>query len=381
MPVGKAAGLAVGRHAAAMPLERRQDDSSSSTALTASPASVPSGAASAASTTSSLSAGEALTTASAVLSDGSNGPFTITKILSIPAFTATATTPYKAHGVNATVTKPGTSTYTSENYLETASATAPGIPDNELTACKIVNSTGDNGPFCSPIHEQNLWVGYTYSLTWNSALFPLNASDQNLVDEYVVLRYADGSQDVAWSSPLTLHGTGYVNVNMNKDWLLGAPGNDTTSGQNLTMFLGSSAESPVKGPTISLTVNPRTLPRVLIPKISNKYGLEIGLPVGIVGALMVIFAIWCGMRKHDRSWKDIGHTGKDYMARRRRRGGGGRRGGGKGGDIQLNDWETSPNGDQFTDEPYQGGSKNAFRDEIKRQREEDDGLKRTVTSY
>ena len=301
---------------------------------------------------------------------------------------------YLAPGVNGTEIKPATTTLTASEYLVTANATAPGIPSNELTACQINGTGHDNGPFCSPIHAQELWAGYTYGgrlgvsttsadanaiqVTWNPALFSANGT------ESVVLRYQGGSEDVVWTSPEVKNGKGYVNMNMDKAWLLGAPGNDSTSGQNITLSLVSSGGKNVtNGPMISLVVNPKTLTPVLIPKIASKYGLEIGLPVGLVGALIIILAIWCGMRKHDRSWRDAGIHGKDYMARRRRRGGGGRRGGGKGGEIQLNDWESERGHDvdQFTDEPYRGGSGNAFQDEIKRQRQEDDTLKRTVTSF
>lgn len=46
--------------------------------------------------------------------------------------------------------------------LATSNATVPGIPQNDLTACRVNGSEPDNGPFCSPIHDQNLWTGYTY---------------------------------------------------------------------------------------------------------------------------------------------------------------------------------------------------------------------------
>lgn len=131
------------------------------------------------------------------------------------------------------------------------------------------------------------------------------------------------------------------------------------------------------GPMISLVVNPATLPRVLLPKLPTKYGLEVGLPVGIVAAMLIILAIWCGMRKHDRSWKDIKGHGKDYMSRRQRRRG--RKG--KDGGIQLEEMSHPRNQDAFSDEPYTGGSGNAFRDEVARQREEDDRYRGNITSF
>lgn len=87
----------------------------------------------------------------------------MTDHITVPEFTATKTTPYTAHGVNATITKTGTSVYTALDYLATANATAPGIPKNELTACQINGTEHDNGPFCSPIHLQNLFVSFTYA--------------------------------------------------------------------------------------------------------------------------------------------------------------------------------------------------------------------------
>lgn len=52
--------------------------------------------------------------------------------------------------------------------LETANATVPGIPPNDLTACRVNGTDSDNGPFCSPIHGQNLWTGYTYGGKWEA---------------------------------------------------------------------------------------------------------------------------------------------------------------------------------------------------------------------
>lgn len=163
---------------------------------------------------------------------------------------------------------------------------------------------------------------------------------------------------------------------MDKSWLLGAPGNDSTSGQNATFYIASGPANFTTGPMISLVVDPSTLPRVLIPKLPKKYGLEIGLPIGIVAALLVILAIVCGMRKHNRHWKDVKGTGKDYMARRQRK-----RGRQDGGGIQLEELSNPRNQDAFSDEPYTGGSGNAFRDEVARQREEDDRYRGRLTSY
>ena len=212
-------------------------------------------------------------------------------------------------------------------------------------------------------------------MTWNPTLFPANGSDA------IVVRYDDGTQDVVWNSSLLPNGKGYVNINMDKTWLLGQQGNDSRSGQNMTFYLQSDAQvesqNITKGPTISLVVDPSSLPRILIPKLPNRLGLEIGAPIGIFAALIIVLAIWCGMRKHDRSWGDIKGHGKDYMARRARR-----RGlSSKEGGIQLEDYGSSRGPDAFSDEPHLVGSGNAFRDEIAKQRGEDDRYRPTVYSY
>jgi len=177
------------------------------------------------------------------------------------------------------------------------------------------------------------------------------------------------------------HGNGYLNLNMDIAWLRGQPGNDSRSGQNMTLYLQSdpehAPENITKGPTISLVVNPSTLPRILIPKLPSRYGLEIGLPIGVVAALIIILALWCNMKRHDRSWRDIRGHGKDYMARRSRR----RGRAGKEGAIQLEDYGSRRGHDTFSDQPYIGGNSNVFRDEIAKQRAEDDRFRPTVHSY
>lgn len=164
---------------------------------------------------------------------------------------------------------------------------------------------------------------------------------------------------------------------MDKAWLMGAPGNDSTSGQNITFYLIPGAQNPVTGPTISLVVNPSTLPPVLIQKLPSKLGLEIGLPIGVAAALLIILALFCGMRKHHRSWRDITGHGRDYMARRARRRGTAFKESG----IQLEEYNYPQSKDAFSDEPYTGGSGNAFRDEVARQRAEDDRSRSYMTSF
>ena len=201
------------------------------------------------------------------------------------------------------------------------------------------------------------------------------------MSDFVILRYDDGTQDVVWNSSLIEPLHGYVNINMQEAWLNGKPGNDSSSGQNMTLYLQSDPlHSPgniTKGPSISLVVNPKTLPRVLIPKLPARLGLEIGLPIGVVAAFIIIIALWCGSKRHNKSWGDLRGHGKDYMARRARR----RGVPGKEGAIQLEDYGSPRGQDSFSDEPYSGGTGNAFRDEIAKQREEDDRYRPTVHSY
>ncbi|KAL6712795.1 hypothetical protein ACLMJK_009636 [Lecanora helva] len=359
-------------------LGRRQEDSST---VSASPASTAASAAAATTDkpdTTSITSGASSSAAAAASTSASpteNHDHTVTVTFSTPQFTATKTTAYIAPGVNATDTKTGTSVYSAESYLATANATAPGIPENELTECNINGTSPDNGPFCSPIHLQNLWVGYTYAITWNSGLSTNNASDA------VIIRYDDGAPDEVWNSSIVQQGIGYANLYMDKAWLKGQPGNDSTSGQNMTLYMQwdpeNNPQNVTKGPTISLVVNPATLPRIPIPKLPSRLGLEIGLPVGLVAALFIIVALWCSMKRTDRSWRDVRGHGKEYMARRARR----RGRAAKEGAIQLEDYKSPQSHEAFSDEPYVGGSGNAFRDEIAKQRAEDDRYRPTVHSY
>ncbi len=61
-------------------------------------------------------------------------------------------------------------------------------------------------------------------MTWNSQLFPDNATNT------VELTYITADQQLVWYSPNVANKQGYANVYMDKGWLLGASGNDTTLG-------------------------------------------------------------------------------------------------------------------------------------------------------
>ena len=162
---------------------------------------------------------------------------------------------------------------------------------------------------------------------------------------------------------------------MSKDWLKGASGNDTQTGRNMTLKILTTpfggTEEPREGPSIALIVNPALLPKYTIKNIPNKYGLEIGLPIGIVAIVFIFLGICCGIRKNNKQHRSIRGVSRDYMAKRARKRG-------KGGDIQLEDY----GGEGYQDQPVNGGTGNVFRDEIAKQRQEDDSsLRRFPSSY
>ena len=208
----------------------------------------------------------------------------------------------------------------------------------------------------------------TSLVTWNPSLFDhdnLNTAE---------LRYLNGSLGNAWTSDPIPNVRGYMNVEMEKDWLRGASGNDSTLGQNMTLYMVSQPREgdnvTKSGPLLALIVNPKTLPRMPIKNLPAKYGLEIGVPIGVVAIVLILIGICCGIRKNNRHHRSIKGVSKDYMAKRARRRG-------KAGDIALEDY-----GDQYKDQPLQGGTGNVFRDEVAKQRQEDDAsLRRMPSSY
>ena len=171
---------------------------------------------------------------------------------------------------------------------------------------------------------------------------------------------------------------GYFNIEMDGAWLKGADGNDTSSGQNLTVSLISTAdngtEKVLTGPNISLIKNPKTLPPYYAPHLAPKWGLEIGLPIGLVALVIVLLSCCYARKRRGTHFEHVRHIGQDYMAKRARKRGF------KTDGIQLNQMEAEGDVPHYTDQPVKGGT-NAFRDEIRRQRQEDDAsLKRTVSS-
>lgn len=306
-----------------------------------------------------------------------------------PPYTSTVWSAYKAPGVNTTTTTVSTKGYvppttsttstattTTTTHTDPAAwATAKGVPSNILTACRIDGKNNTWGPFCSPDTKQDLWVGYTYAFTWNGDLFPLNATNR------IQLRYNDTTLGNATITEPVPSYQGYANITFDDAWLKGADGNSSWSGQNLTVVMLSQPKGDVPeivspGPLIYLDRNPKTLPKIPIPKISNKYGLEIGLPIGLAALLIIIFSLCCAVRRNNRRFADLkGMATKDYMSKRARRGRGGR-----GQPLDEMELGNKRSEGMYTDQPVIGGE-NAFRDEIKRQREEDDALRRNVTSY
>ena len=159
---------------------------------------------------------------------------------------------------------------------------------------------------------------------------------------------------------------------MLRDYLLKEAGNDTDSSVNLTFTLISTpaggADNRTSGPTIHLTLDPNTLPRIKVPPaIPKRIGFEIGLPIGLVALVVIALSICCAVRRSKRNWSHVGNYGKDYMRKRASR-----RGGRKSNAIELNEYDfdsSTARTDRFEDEPTRGG--NAFRGEIERQKEEE----------
>ena len=185
--------------------------------------------------------------------------------------------------------------------------------------------------------------------------------------------YADQSLGNAWKSESIPNIRGYANVQMSNDWLKGASGNNTQTGRNMTLNLLSTPfggeENKIPGPAVILVINPALIPKRPIKHISNKYGLEIGLPIGLVAILLILLGICCAIRKNNKAHRSIKGVSQDYMAKRSRRRG-------KSGDVALEDLGN----DGYHDAPVSGGSGNAFRDEISKQRAEDDASARRFPS-
>ena len=172
---------------------------------------------------------------------------------------------------------------------------------------------------------------------------------------------------------------GYYDFEMPEDWLHGAAGNDSTTGQNLTVIMISDPAGPEiaeivdPGPKVSLVRDPASLPKEQFKKLPSKYGLEVGLPIGLVALIILLLSLCCAVKRNNKQFQSIRGVGKDYMARRDRRRGR------KGGDIQLDEMDVGTE-DRYMDQPVKGGE-NVFRDEIRRQRKEDDEARRNVTSF
>lgn len=117
----------------------------------------------------------------ALSTDAGGNVQVVTDIITVPPWTATSWSAYKAAGVNTThkqssssitpIHFPGleptaTSTHTKSTPTHIAPgawATHHGVAKNVLTKCGIDGKNNTWGPFCNPDFQQNLWVGYTYA--------------------------------------------------------------------------------------------------------------------------------------------------------------------------------------------------------------------------
>lgn len=213
-------------------------------------------------------------------------------------------------------------------------------------------------------------------VTWNPYLHPYNYTTQ------IQLAYDDPSLGNATVSNSTNFYLGFQYFELDEAWLQGADGNSSWSGQNLTVNListppdgGADIVSP--GPQIYLVRDPKSLPIIHYKKLAPKYGLEIGLPIGLIALIIIALSVWCAARRSNRQFASVRGAGRDYMARRARR-----RGHSRKGDIQLEEMDmgTEDSNPRYTDQPVRGGG-NAFRDEIRRQQEGDDSSVKHMTSY
>ncbi|KAI9882492.1 MAG: hypothetical protein M1823_005764 [Watsoniomyces obsoletus] len=229
-------------------------------------------------------------------------------------------------------------------------------------------------------------------LTWDPSYFLANSTIT------ILLNYAEpdsnGKINQAWESPRLRNTYGFVAIPMDNNWL------QDRSRNNLTLEIVAMDPMPGaqairrRGPTISLTKKPPNHPQPPPRVKTSKLGLYVGLPLALLAIVVILGAVCLGVRRTRRLgfanvMKGAGRRkgyGVGQSHRQRMRTAGGSKG------IQLDDThhhQRTPSdgtGDLhyadnddggFTDEPThgvpvdshnQGGQKNAFREEIERQR-------------
>ena len=235
-------------------------------------------------------------------------------------------------------------------------------------------------------------------MTWDPSAFSQS------VNVTVLLKYAVDSGDgdfPRWSQTVP-NERGFVKIPMEQDWLLeqqrhnlsismksiAADGKGLESGGLVISLVGNSTTLPSSSPSSSPSASPSASHTSVPPgphKSSDKVGMGVGIPLGIIFLFALVGGLFLVLRKRRRG----------YMGSRRR------------GAVPLTADEfrtTRSRGDSFKDEPMQDvelqprnglqrrdsvsdltvstvsdsereGS-NAFRDEIARQRAGDHGPRR-----
>ncbi|KAI9824624.1 MAG: hypothetical protein M1832_001714 [Thelocarpon impressellum] len=372
------------------PVERRQESTSSTTTTTAS------------------SSSPSPTTTS--VSPSNDPPAWVSLSNGKPVSTITpqvTTVDGKATTVNA---QPPTST----DATSTGSSGSPATPDGPTAtggafpACR--GPTGPFAPFCQPANGTDVYVGDTYYVTWDPKAFGKKST------VVVALNYVDseGGGSQAWQSPKTENEFGFVAVTMADDWRSDKARNNLTFS---LVALDPDAEGRAKniaGMFVSLVKKPvKHLPSSPPTPPPKKLALMVGLPVALGAVVLIVCGLFVAMRKTRRV--GLGNVmgrrrGYGVGKSRRQRVRSGKKGGGAirlgedgaalpvdaefedepsrgvelaqrpaggdtaparhGRDDDLGSLVGSPTDEDFGDDERPGGNsrKNAFRDEVERQR-------------
>ncbi|KAI9753967.1 MAG: hypothetical protein M4579_004927 [Chaenotheca gracillima] len=331
------AGLLSTQTALASPLERR----ASSTAT--------------ASASESSNAASVETTAAASRSGGPSPWVSVSSGTPVSTITPVVTT------INGKATTKNAEPTSVASLIASPSGSAAPVPTgappvgHDDAECQYTD--GPFKPFCKPTNGSDAWVGDTYLVTWDPRFFEVNSSI------IVQLSYVDshGGGDQAWESDPTDKSWGQISLTMDDSWRQDLDRNNLTVSILNLASKNAEAAKRVPGPTISLIKKPAThyAPGPPTPNPANK-GLEIGLPVALGGALLIVCVLFFSMRKTRRLGLGniMGRRGGygERQSRRQRM----KRAGGKKGQIRLGEGEVSTahpeDGDDegFRDEPTRG---------------------------
>lgn len=132
--------------------------------------------------------------------------------------------------------------------------------------------------------------GQTYWITWDPTLFAINTTVT------VALNYDNNSNVAAWTSEGMPRERSFVTVTMDKEWMQGS------SAANLSFIMIAYSPSsdhvarPLDGPFVTLTTPGYAAPPPT--KMPDTHSLVIGLPVALGSMIIIIVALYFGMRGH-----------------------------------------------------------------------------------